>query len=187
MNAENLPLEGMALDGEMAYAKARWTLKKEEDERLEDDDEGIEEDEEHLEEMEKLEAETRQVYNPKERVFDDRKRRATDLKECARITLPKPLDTKQESAIEMGRGTSEQIYNTYRQEECNKKGEVKGNLTEEEKEGLRSLQKRMKAKDLIILKTDKSGKLCVVSKEKYLRMGEEHTKRDMEIDRMTVI
>ena len=36
---------------------------------------------------------------------------------------------------------------------------MRGNLTEEEKEGLNSLQKRMKEKEIIILKTDKSGKI----------------------------
>ena len=83
------------------------------------------EDEEHLEEIEKLEAMVRQVYDPKNRVFDDRRRRATDLKECARITLPQPLDTGHEAAFEMRRGTSDKVYNKYRQEECNNKGEVK--------------------------------------------------------------
>ena len=36
---ENLPPDGMSWEGEMSYAKARMTLKKEEDEKL--DDEGI--------------------------------------------------------------------------------------------------------------------------------------------------
>ena len=185
---ENLPLEGMALDKEMAYAKARMTIAKEEEEKLDEgEDEGIEEDEEEQERQEKLESETRQVYDPRRRVFDDRKRRVTDLKECARITLPKPLDTEHEALIEMRRGTSERTYNTYRQEECNVKGEVRGNLTEEEKEGLRSLQKRMKSRELVILKTDKSGKLCVVSREEYLKMGEEHTGKDVEVERKTIV
>ena len=52
---------------------------------------------------------------------------------------------------------------------------------------MKSLQKRMKTRDLIVLKTDKSGKLCVISSEEYLKMGEEHTKKDMEVDRKTII
>ena len=105
---ENLPPDGMTHDEEMAYAKTRMTLNKEMEERLEEDegigDEEEEEDEEAEEQMEKLEAETRQIYDPKRRVYDDRKRRVTDLKECARITLPKPADTKDEALIEMRRG-----------------------------------------------------------------------------------
>ena len=47
---------------------------------------------EQLEEMaEEEEARTRQIYDPGKKIFDDRNRRVTDLKECFRITLPKPL------------------------------------------------------------------------------------------------
>ena len=137
--------------------------------------------------MEKQEVMTRTIFDTKERRYDDRKRSVTDLKECARITLPRPLDIKHESLIEMRRGTIERIYNEYRKEECNQKGEVKGNLTEDEKEGLKSLQKRMKNQEIVICKSDKSGKLCVVSREEYIRMGQEHTSKDVEIDRKTII
>ena len=41
---ENLPVEGLALDEELAFAKARMTISKEEGERV-DEDEGIENDE----------------------------------------------------------------------------------------------------------------------------------------------
>ena len=73
---ENLPKEGLAMEQEMAYAKARMTINKEAEEKLSEDDEGIgveEEDEEQEEEMELLEAESRQIYDPKRRIFDDRK------------------------------------------------------------------------------------------------------------------
>ena len=110
--------------------------------------------------------------------------RATDLKECSRITLPKPLETKHEPKIETRRNRN---YNQYRDEECNKKAEVRGNMTEEEKDGLKSLQKRIKNNEIVILKTDKSGKLCVATREEYERMGHEHTKKDVEIGRKQII
>ena len=124
------------MEQELAYAKARMTINKEAEEKL-SDDEGIgveedEEDEELEEEMEILEAETRQIYDPKRRIFDDRKRKVTDLKECARITLPKPMDTNNEAMVEMKRGTNNKIYEEYTEEVCNKKGQVKGTLSEEE-------------------------------------------------------
>ena len=184
---ENLPRDGLLIDEEMAYAKTRMTINKEREERIDEEDEGLglgeEDDPEKEEELERLEAESRQVYDPRKRTFDDRKRRATDLKECARVTLPKPMDTKNEAHIEMRRGTNEQIYNTYIGEVCNKRGEVKGNLTEEEKDGLRRLQKRIREKEVVILKTDKSGRLCLVTREEYERMGLEHTSKDTKIDR----
>ena len=102
---ENLPTEGLAWEGEMSYAKARMTLKKEEEDK--EDDEGIGDvedlDESQEKEIEKLEAQTRQIYDPRTRTYDDRKRRATDLKECARVTLPRPSETKHEAMFEMRR------------------------------------------------------------------------------------
>ena len=186
---DNLPPEGLALEVEMANAKCRMTIRKEEEEKLEED-EGIaeiEEDESFQEELEKQDAQSRQIYDPTTRTFNDAKRRATDLKECSRITLPKPLETRHEAMIETRRNMNEKTYNQYRDEECNRKGEVKGNLTEEEKDGLKSLQNRIKNKEIIILKTDKSGKLCVTTREEYERMGHEHIKKDVEIGRKQII
>ena len=108
---ENLPPEGLALEGEMSFTKARMTLRQEEEARMEEeDDEGIGDErctegnqEEEMEKMEKLAAQTRQIYDPRTRTFDDRKRRATDLKECARVTFPRPLETKHEAMFEMRR------------------------------------------------------------------------------------
>ena len=36
----------------------------------------------------------------------------------------------------------------------------------------------MKEQKLIIMKTDKSGKLIVISREEYMKMGEVHTRKD---------
>ena len=57
--------------------------------------------------------------------------------------------------------------NNYREEHCNKWGDQKSNLTEEEEKGLKILKKRVKDKEIIILKTAKTGKFCVMDREKY--------------------
>ena len=49
------------------------------------------------------EARCRQVFDPVEGVFDDRKRRVTDLDECNRVTLPKPLPVNEEALLELRR------------------------------------------------------------------------------------
>ena len=49
------------------------------------------------------------------------------------------------------------------------------------------MQKKIKDGVLVILKTDKSGKLCAVSREEYVKMGEAHTSRDEEITRKGII
>ena len=43
------------------------------------------------------------------------------------------------------------------------------------------LLKRVKEGELVICKTDKSQKLAVLSTEEYLRVGREHTEKDIEI------
>ena len=59
--------------------------------------------------MEELEIRSRMTFDPINRIYDDRKRRVTDLDECSRVTLPKPLPTKEETLIEMRRGIHAKI------------------------------------------------------------------------------
>ena len=80
------------------------------------------------------------------------------------MTLPRPLDTKHEALIDMRRGVNGKVYNEYRKEACNKKGEVKGNLTQQETDGLASLQKRMREQEIIVMKMDKSGKMFLITR-----------------------
>ena len=75
------------------------------------------------------------------------------------------------------------IFRDYREQNCKLKGDQRPNLTDEELAGFKSLQKRVKSGDIIILKTDKSNKFAVSDYESCLRMGEEHTKKDKEIER----
>ena len=83
--------------------------------------------------------------------------------------------------IEMRREIHAQIYKKYRQERCNKDGEQQSNLTPEQQEGLNSLKKQIREKDIIVLNTDKSGKLCVASRDEYVKMGTIHTSKDKKI------
>ena len=59
---ENLPEDGMSFDEELAFAKARMTINKEEEEKIDEEDEGVEENEEEEMEREKDEARSRQTY-----------------------------------------------------------------------------------------------------------------------------
>ena len=98
-------------------------IKKEEEARENDEDEIeeiIEATEEEQEKMDELDAESRRIYDPIKKIFDDRKRRVTDLKECSRVTLPKPLAEKDEALIEMRMNTMSRIYTEYRSENCDK-------------------------------------------------------------------
>ena len=69
---------------------------------------------------------------------------------------------------------------------CTKKGEQECNLSKDEVTGLRSLQKRLKSGDIVIMKTDKSSKFAVTDQDNYLRLGEEHVSKDREIGRVEI-
>ena len=154
-------------------------LGKEIEERLKDDDiadEITDEDQEYLDE----------IFDPQEKLYDDRKRRVTDLKECNKITLPKALPAKDEALIEMRREVISKIYKDYRDKNC-KKDQQESNLTENERKGLESLQKRIRDKEIVVMKTDKSGKFAVTTMEIYIEMGSVHTKKDRMISRAELI
>ena len=68
-----------------------------------------------------------------------------------------------------------------------KDGEQQKNMSEIEVQGLRSLLLRIGKGEIIIMKTDKSGKFCIVSVEDYLKMGQVHIKQDLELKRKDLI
>ena len=66
-------------------------------------------------------------------------------------------------------------------------GEQISNLDEEQNKGLRSVLKKLKDEEWLIMKTDKSGKFCIVSYEDYIKMGQSHVRKDIRIERKDVI
>ena len=85
--------------------------------------------------------------------------------------------------IEMRRAQHTKAFRVFRERNCGKNGEQKSNLSEEEQEGLKTLAKRIKEGEIVIMKTDKSGKFCVATREKYIELGMDHIKNDREISR----
>ena len=100
---QKLPEDALDLDKELAFSKVRMQLNKENDEKVEEED-AVEITEEEQERFDELDAQCRQIFDPVEKVFDDRKRRVTDLRECTRVTLPKPMKERDEALIEIRRG-----------------------------------------------------------------------------------
>ena len=48
-----------------------------------------------------MEVRNRMIYDPVMKTFDSRKMRVTDLRQCTRVTLPKPLTSDEESKLEV--------------------------------------------------------------------------------------
>ena len=61
------------------------------------------------------------------------------------------------------------------------KGVQESNLTPAEARGLKKLKKRVRDGQLVVVRTDKSGKFCLMSLEEYRRAGEVHTAKDTEV------
>ena len=53
-----------------------------------------EDEEEKEQKMKEEEARTRQIFCPIENRYGERNRRVTDLVECSRVTLPKPISVE---------------------------------------------------------------------------------------------
>ena len=184
----------MELNQEMGYTKLRWQMRKEEEEEMVEPDykkqKTLEEERrnrEKREEKEVEEAKGRQVYNPETGEYDERRWRVTDMPECTRIHLPRPLEVKREAEIEMRRETHARASRLYREKHCDEKGEQVDNLTRQERRGLRSLEKRKNNGEIVITLTDKSSKFCIMKREDYLELGEVHVGKDKEIQREEVV
>ena len=58
---------------------------------------------------------------------------------------------------------------------------VSPNLTPSEQRGLKSLQERVRNKELVVTETDKSRRFCILEKAQYELSGKKHTDKDVEI------
>ena len=70
-------------------------------------------------------------------------------------------------------GFKEYVYNN-----CGNNGKQRSNITKDQRMGLDSVMKKVSSQEVIICKSDKTGKLIPVSPQTYAAMGEIHTKKD---------
>ena len=66
-------------------------------------------------------------------------------------------------------------------EHCSEEGAQRFNLSQAQRNGLKKLRKRFQDGEVIVMMTDKSGKLAVADVESYLEMGKVHTSKDKEV------
>ena len=182
---KKLAAEEFKLDEEMSLAKLRYA-KRDCPGEEEDKDQEPEISPEEQEQIDIIAAEGRRIFSPEDKEMDFRNKRVTDLKENSKVHLPKPLSASQEAKIEVRREKWNQVHFEYKKENCNDKDEQKSNLTIVQRKGLAKLLKLIREGVLLVLLTDKSGKLAVSTVESYLKMGQEHIKEDKEVDQETV-
>ena len=177
--------ERYMMECEKSYYKLRLDMK---DDDLEDDPGGgaeTEEDEVERKRIEKaaelVEIDMKTVFNEDEMTIDYGRKRATDCKHNTCVRLPKPRSAKVEQDIELRRQTWRKIYKDFRNQFTDEEGIQESNLTMEEARGLKKLQKRVKEGELVVVKSDKSGKFSIMSMDEYRRAGEVHTRKDREV------
>ena len=188
---KNLSEEEFETDVEGCVMKIKWDLMGDNEEPRKEDialrillgeRECRQIDEEREEEEEMLDAECRSIFDPRTKTINFGKRRATDLKGNSRVFFPsKPRSVKEESALQTLRDLLMNTFSEYLGEKCDEKGGQKMNLTKGQSRGLKLLKKRVKEGELVVLPTDKSGNLAVMTRGTYEEAGFSHTVKDKEV------
>ena len=60
------------------------------------------------------------------------------------------------------------------------------NLSKREKRGLNKLRKRINRGEIVVLKSDKSGRILAMRKEEYLDMGKKSNIKDKKLNRKEI-
>ena len=140
------------------------------------ENENLEETEEERIEREVKEQNNKEIYTPETQTLDFGKLRPTEVKSNQRVLLPKPGNAMQEAELNCREVLTNKCIENYISAMARE-----SSLTKSEREGMESLEKRIKAKEIVVYPTDKSGKLAVTSFESYYKQGIEHTRGDKEI------
>ena len=113
----------------------------------------------------------------KNRTFNFAKRRASDMKGNSRVFFPRRARSVEEEAqFETLRLELRALFKNYVSKNCSKGGRQPLNLSASQARGLKSLKKRVADGELVIVPTDKSSNLAVMSRDSYLEAGLKHTR-----------
>ena len=124
---------------------------------------------------------SRRVYDPDERSVDMSKKRVTDMENCRRITVPDAAEASKESKIQVLIDNLEDVAKKAGREEKSflRAGSSHlSTMTEQQRRGKASLIRREKNEELVLVASDKSGKLIPMSPELYRQSMEPHIRGD---------
>ena len=119
----------------------------------------------------------REVYNEVDKTLDFRKVRVTDMKDNPRVVLPPPRPPQEEAVLTAKELLWNEAIQDYSRKNC-RKGCQKTNLSKKEEAGIKKLELRKKSGEVVIIPTDKSGRMSISSRESYTKQGDVHTKGD---------
>ena len=95
---------------------------------------------------------------------------------------PRPLPATTTTTLTNLKQRLVETSRVYRTENCDEKGNIlNNNITREEREGLKSIQGKVREQEWIVMPSDKSGRLTATSKEHYLERIQPHMVGDREV------
>jgi hypothetical protein len=119
-----------------------------------------------------------EIFDQDSKVFNLSKLRVTDIPTNVRVHEPRAGSGPNEMKIQVQRDEMLRAGNKFIRAECNEKGEiVQTNLTKEEIIGKKRLRKRIKKSKIVVVTTDKSGKLAVSTPEIYKEAAKVHLEK----------
>ena len=167
-------VEEVEVETEVAIAKVKWELEARE-ERMEEDGTGGEWTERWEEEQQRR----KQVYDMEAGRMDFGNKRVTDMKHCRRTFPPRPVSATKAAILSNFKFRVCEVTRGYMSDNCDERGNIKeSNITREERAGLKSIQRKVKDQEWIVMPTDKSGRLTVNTKRNYLERMEPHMNGD---------
>ena len=150
---------------EIAFAKQRWND--------DDKDDNIDNKDEN-----------KKVYDPETNTSNLANKKATDIRSNQRVKLVDPdIDDKKEMKRDVLKAEIVNTYEKYKEEYCYKNGEIKGTMTNDMKEGMKSAKEKVKVNKIVVIETDKTRRTCVTPPDKYKDSMEEHVKNDRNISK----
>ena len=116
----------------------------------------------------------KRVYNIDEKQFNYKLARSTDLPFNISTYMPKSLEATEEVKLQCLKRELMKITEMYNR---NTKSAL-SNLSQAQKEGLKSLKQRQDDNEIVVFQTDKSGKIVVDSLENYIEAAKPHIGND---------
>ena len=134
---------------------------------------------------------SKRVYDPEEGKIDFKKKKVTDMTTCKRITVPSAAETSKEAKIQVLINNLEDVVkrNGTKEAAFLKAGgpDSLSTMSESARRGKQSILEREKAGELVLLASDKSGKLAVMSPTLYRECMQPHIEGDSEHTRDEVV
>ena len=106
------------------------------------------------------------------------------MKHCTRLHLPQPRSSVEEAVLGTRLGVWKETTAQYIKDNCLEGGmQQVHNLSNSERIGMNKLKKRIKAGELVVMKSDKGNKFTVSSQASYERQGDQHVTEDRKVEK----